>query len=111
MTTPNDAVHIRTSDRGVCIRLRVKAGGRRDRLIGAHGGALKLEVNAVPERGKANTAVIRLLAELFGVTRSAVAILSGTTSKDKLVEIRGVGASDVVDRLQSAGVTELKVEG
>jgi uncharacterized protein (TIGR00251 family) len=110
MTTPTDAVHIRTSDRGIRIRLRVKAGGRRDRLIGAHGGALKLEVNAMPERGKANTAVIRLLAELFGVTRSAVAILSGTTSKDKVVEVRDLGVDEAVERFRAVGVTELKVE-
>jgi uncharacterized protein (TIGR00251 family) len=109
MTTPTDAVHIRASDRGVRIGLRVKVGGRSDRLIGAHGGALKLEVKAVAERGRANAAVIRLLAGLFEVTRSAVDIVSGSTSKDKLVEIRGVDANEVVARLRAAGISQLQI--
>ena len=57
------SVLIRASDDGVVLRLRVKPRSRRDRLIGAYGGALKIEVSAAPERGKANVAVKKLLAK------------------------------------------------
>ena len=53
-------VRIRTKADGVRLRLRVKPGGRADRLIGAHDGALKVEVRAAAERGRANAAVINL---------------------------------------------------
>ena len=51
-----DTVVVREAGGGVRIRLRVKPGAQRDRLIGAYGESLKLEVRAAPERGKANAA-------------------------------------------------------
>lgn len=69
------------------LKLRVKPGARADAIVGVHGGALKVSVAAAPERGKANGAVVALLAETLGVARSAVRIVSGETSQDKVVEI------------------------
>ena len=79
------SVLIRVSDGGVSFRVRVKPGARRDRLVGAYGGALKLEVSAAPERGKANSAVKKLLAKTLDVPQSAIEILSGETSQDKSI--------------------------
>ena len=53
------------------------------------GVALKLAVGAPPEDGKANAAVIALLAEALGVAKSAISVVSGATDRRKLVEIRG----------------------
>lgn len=50
-------------------------------------GTLKVRIAAPPERGKANAELCRLLAEHFGVERSAVTLLSGHTSPLKLVRI------------------------
>jgi len=86
------------------LRLRVKPGARRERLIGAHGGALKLEVAAPPERGKANGAVVALLARVLGVPRRDVAVVTGGTSQDKVVEVVGLDTAEVAERLQGAGV-------
>jgi uncharacterized protein (TIGR00251 family) len=110
MSDPANPVIVRSSVRGVRIRLRVRPGGRGDRLRGAHAGALKVELGAAPERGRANAALIRLLAELLGVVRSEVAIVSGATSRDKLVEIQGVDVNHVAARLRAAGIVELKIE-
>ena len=52
---------------GTCLRLRVSAGASRSRVLGSHGGALKLSVKAPPERGKANREVLALVAEAFGL--------------------------------------------
>ena len=46
-----------------------------------------VRVRAAPQDGKANEAVIRLLARHFGVTRSAVRITRGLTVRNKIVEI------------------------
>ena len=60
---------------------------------------LKVRVRAKREKGKANTAVERLLADALGLTRGNIRISSGMTSSRKLVEIRGLVESEVYDRL------------
>lgn len=91
-----DAVEVEAASGGSRLRLRVKPGARRDRLVGAHGGALKLEVTAAPERGRANDAVVSLLSRTFGVARGAVAVTSGATSQNKSVSISGLEPCFVV---------------
>jgi uncharacterized protein len=54
-------------------------------------GLLRVYVTAVPEDGKANKAVIKLLAKRFGVNQSAVRIIRGAAGGNKTVEIDGVG--------------------
>ena len=99
-----DAVRVVAAADGVRLQLRVKPGGRADRLVGPHDGALKLEVRAAPERGRANEAVIRLLAGVLGVGRSQVAVIAGTTGRDKVVSVSGPSAVDVARRLEAAGI-------
>ena len=57
------------------------------------GDRLKVSVNAPPVEGKANQAVQRVLAEAFGMPRSAVTILRGETGKRKTVRIAGITAA------------------
>jgi hypothetical protein len=73
--------------RSVRLRLRVSAGASRRRVLGVHGGALKLSVKAPPEKGKANKDVVSLVAETFGLAPSDVTILSGESSPDKVVRL------------------------
>ena len=51
-------------------------------------GSLRVRVTARPEKGKANEAVLRMVAEHFRVKRSAVALVSGATSRRKVVEVQ-----------------------
>jgi hypothetical protein len=74
-------------DGGSRLRLRVSAGASRSRILGVHGGALKISVKAPPERGKANREVLALVAEAFGLAPSDVGIVSGETSPDKVVRL------------------------
>ena len=69
------------------LRLRVRAGARENAVLGLHAGAFKVSVTAAPERGRANRAVIELLAETLGIPASALRIVAGETSRDKIVEI------------------------
>ena len=78
------------------IRLRLKVTPKAKRLaIGglqpeADGGVcLKVAVTAAPEDGKANAAVIALLAKEWGVAKTAISVVAGATDRRKLVEIRG----------------------
>jgi uncharacterized protein (TIGR00251 family) len=70
---------------GTRLRLRVKPGARRAGIVGVHGDALKVAVRLPPERGKANGAVIELLAQTLDVPLAAVTIVGGSASQDKVV--------------------------
>jgi hypothetical protein len=87
---------------GVLLPLRVSAGSARERLVGPHGGRLKVAVRAAPERGKANRAVLDLLATALGVPRRDLAVTAGETSPDKTVLVRGLSPATVVERLRAA---------
>jgi len=52
------------------------------------GDVYTVRVREAPVQGKANEAVIRLVAERFRVPKSAVKIISGLTSRNKIIEIR-----------------------
>ncbi len=74
---------------GVILRLHVQPGARRDQLVGIHDGRLKLAVTAPPDQGKANAAVIRLVADAFSVPASQLSVLRGLASRRKDVAILG----------------------
>jgi uncharacterized protein (TIGR00251 family) len=74
----------------VTFAVRVQPRARRNAVVGRVGDALKVSVTAPPEDGRANEAVVELLAETFGVKRRQVEIVSGATSRDKVVRVSGV---------------------
>ncbi len=79
---------------GVRLRLKVAPKARRNEIGGwldEPDGAksLKIAVTAAPEDGKANAAVIALLAKEWGVAKSAISVVAGATDRRKIVEIRG----------------------
>ena len=84
------------------LRLRVVPGARRDAFVGRHGDGWKVRVAAPPERGAANRAVLELVARTFDVPRRAVTLVSGEASRDKIVELSGIDASELDGRLASA---------
>jgi uncharacterized protein len=82
------------------LRLRVSPGARRAAIVGRYGEAWKVHVSAPPERGQANDAVVRLLAERLGLPPSGVSLVSGAASRDKVVELRGLDEAEAVRRLE-----------
>ncbi len=64
-----------------------------------HGDALKVAVQAAPEKGKANAAVAALLARALSVGTGAVRLLAGGASRDKTFLIEGLDGSKARDRL------------
>jgi uncharacterized protein (TIGR00251 family) len=104
MSNVGDGVEILQTGKGVSLRLRVKPGGRQQRIIGAYGGALKLEVSAAPEKGRANTAVIRLLSEVFGIGRDRVEIVAGASSQDKIAVLTGCSVEEITARLAAVTI-------
>ncbi len=81
-------------------------GASRAAVVGRHGDAWKVRVAAAPERGKANEAVLTLLADTLAVPRSNVTLVSGGGSRDKIVELEGITAEEIERRLATAGGQE-----
>jgi uncharacterized protein len=82
------------------LRLRVSPGAARSEIVGRYGEGWKVRVAATPERGRANEAVIRLLADALDVETGALAVVSGSGSRDKVVELRGLEAAEAERRLE-----------
>jgi uncharacterized protein len=74
----------------VRLRVRVIPRAKRDALAGVRDGALLVRTTAPPVDGKANAAVVALVAKALGVPRGRVAIVQGQTSRDKVLSVDGV---------------------
>ncbi len=83
----------------VRLQLKVAPKSGRNAITGWMGDTLKLSVTAVPERGKANEAVIELLADALRVPKSAIQVLRGASSSQKLVQIEGLTETEVTIQL------------
>ena len=88
------------------LRLRVAPGASTPGVVGRHGDAWKVRVAAAPERGKANDAVLELLAATLAVPRANVTLVSGGSSRDKIVELTGLAPDEIERRLATAGGQE-----
>ena len=88
------------------VRLRVSPGSGRAEIVGRYADGWKVRVTAAPEHGRANDAVLRLLADTLSVPREALTIVSGHSARDKIVELTGVGPGLIERRLTSASTTD-----
>lgn len=85
------------------LQVHVHPGARRDGVRGWRAdGALKLDVTAPPEDGRANAAVSVLLAGVLALPKRSVAIVRGHGSRAKVVEVEGMGEDEVRRRIDEA---------
>ena len=88
---------------GVTIKVRVQPKASRNQVDGYSAGSLRLRVTAPPQAGKANMAVISLLAETLGVPKSRLRIIRGHGSRQKLVQVTSLTPEDLERALNSIG--------
>ena len=81
------------------LRIRVSPGARTTELVGRQGDAWKVRIAAPPERGRANQALLGLLADRLQVRPAELRLVAGRTGRDKVVELRGLGAEEADRRL------------
>ena len=89
----SDPIFLRRSGTGVTVELRAQPRARRSTLACSPEGTLKAAVTAPAEDGKANRAVIALLADEWRLPKSAFEVMRGTTARAKTVSIAGEPAS------------------
>jgi uncharacterized protein (TIGR00251 family) len=83
----------------VVVLVRAQPGARRSKVIGLHGGELKIAVAAPALDDRANEALCALVAELVGVRPGAVELLSGRSSRSKRLVVRSTGVEAVSEAL------------
>jgi uncharacterized protein (TIGR00251 family) len=88
------------------LRLRVAPGAARAGVVGRHGEAWKVKVAAPAEEGRANDAVVRLLAEALSLPRTSVTLVSGHSARDKIVALAGIDPAEIDRRLSSVAGKE-----
>ena len=87
-----------TAKNGAAIILTVYAQPKaaKTRIVGIHGEALKISVAAPPVEGKANEALIKFLAKLFQIPKSAITIHSGMQSRTKRFVLSGLSYNEAM---------------
>ncbi|HTK48669.1 MAG TPA: DUF167 family protein [Gemmatimonadaceae bacterium] len=97
---------LRIDRKGGAVRVAVHVQPRasRSEIVGLHGTALKVRLQAPPVEGAANDALVALLAERLGVARRAVRVVAGAASRAKTVEIDGT-TEEAVRALVAHGAT------
>ena len=85
----------------VSFKVRVQPRASRTEIAGERGEAVKLRVAAPPVDGKANEECCRFLAKLLGVSASSVEIVSGDSSRDKVIRVRNASVERVRETLKA----------
>ena len=100
---------LRAVNGGVQFSVRAQPKASRAGVVGLHGESLKVAVTAPPADGRANRAIAEVLAEALGVRPSAVEIVAGLASRQKIVRIEGLSAEEARRRL--AGILASRESG
>ena len=96
----------RESAEGIVLSVYVAPGAKRTGVAGLHGDRLKLAVRAQPVEGRANEAVMDLVAQLFGLKQSQVEMLQGESSRNKSICLKGLNPSALISALAAVGIVE-----
>ncbi len=87
---------------GVILSVRAQAGARSNGIQGTHAGALKVSVTQAPEKGKANKAIVAILAKQLRLRKSQIEMLSGETSPHKRFLIGDMAVDDLQGRIEAS---------
>lgn len=86
---------------GVVLPVKAQPGARKSEIKGEHGGALKIAVTQVAERGQANKALVELLSKRLRIAKSRIELLAGETSSQKRLLLRGISVDELRRKLEA----------
>ena len=93
-------IRLESTPQGTLIAVRAHPGAKHNGILGEHDGALRVAVTAAPDKGKANQAIVQMLADAFGLSKSSIEIVSGQTSRQKKFLLHGLKNSEVTKLLE-----------
>lgn len=83
-------IPFKRSKKGITLKVKVEPRASQKGISGLFGEALKIKVNAPPAGGEANKELIEILSEEFGIRKTAIRIIKGHSSRNKVIEIEGI---------------------
>ena len=86
-------INTQTHEHSITFFAKIVPGSSKTAITGTWDHMLKLKVSAPPEKGKANTCIVKFLAKALGVKKQDVQILSGHTNPIKQIQVHGVSES------------------
>ena len=95
-------IEIEESANGVRLPVQAQPKANKNGLVGIHNGRLKVAVTQAPEKGKANDALVKVLASSLGLRRSQIELVSGATSSKKTLLITGVELPELRRRIDES---------
>ena len=98
-TTHSNMIQLDETPAGIVLPVKAQPGARRNAVVGEHAGALKVAVTQVPEKGKANDAILDVLTKSLDLKRSQLELISGATSSQKKFLVTGISATDLELRI------------
>jgi uncharacterized protein (TIGR00251 family) len=78
---------LKVGKNGLLLSVHIQPNAKKSEVVGLHGGALKIKIHAVPEDGKANEEIIKVLSKILGIAKSNITIQSGATSRKKNIAL------------------------
>jgi len=93
------AIDLQTTADGVLLPVHAQPGARRNGVTGVHAGRLKVAVTQAPDKGKANDALVKLLAEKLEIKRAQISLVAGATSQHKKLLVTGIDQPTLAGRL------------
>ncbi len=91
---------IHSAEGGAVIVVKVVPGSSRERIVGVLGDALKIATSAPPEKGRANAAVVKILAKALAIDARSVELVSGAASPRKEFRVTGSSVEALRKKLQ-----------
>lgn len=95
-------INLEAHPEGTVLAVRAHAGARRNAVRGEQAGALAVSVTQAPEKGKANKAIVAVLAEALGLRKSQIELISGETSPQKRFLVRQITMPELRRRIAQA---------
>ncbi len=92
--------YVSETKEGVILRVQVQPRASRDEIVGLHGDALKIRINAAPVAGAANKQLLKFLAKKLRIPRNHLCLQSGGRSRAKHIAIEGLSQAQVYERLR-----------
>lgn len=92
---------LQETPKGVILSVKVLPKAAETQIMGIEGGALKIRLHALPEKGKANKELLRFLSKTLGISSSYLEIVSGETFSKKRVSIQKISLDEIIKKLES----------
>lgn len=83
-------IELKTTSEGVLIPVIAQPGAKRNAVVKFHDGAVKIAVNQPPDKGRANEAILAVLAKALNLPARSLELVAGATSRRKMVLVREV---------------------